>query len=203
MSKTFDYFFDFSSPYAYLAHEEVEAVAAAHGAQANWRPFLLGGLFHALGTAQAPILDASASKRRHLLADLQRWAEVRDLPWRWPNRFPMMTVLPLRVVLQLQGEARKTLSRAIFRAYWGADQDISDGQVLGAIIHKAGFDAPALLAGCSTAEVKAKLRANTDELLGLGGVGAPAFIVDGLHFWGQDRFEFVERALQGWRPQGE
>ncbi len=201
MSRTFDYFYDFSSPYAYLAHEEVELVASTHNAEVRWRPFLLGGLFHALGTAQAPILEASENKRKHLLLDLHRWAEVRDLPWRWPSRFPMMTVLPLRAVLQLEGDDRKVLSRAIFRAYWGGDQDISDAGVLGGIINEAGFDAATLLAGCSAPDVKAKLRANTEELLQAGGVGAPAFVVGDMHIWGQDRFEFVERALQGWKPQ--
>lgn len=203
MTNKIEFFYDFSSPYAYLAHEEIERVAAVHEATVHWRPFLLGGLFHALGSANAPIAEATPAKRRHLLADLHRWAEVRDLPFRWPSRFPMMTVRPLRVVLQLQGDKRRRASGAIYRAYWGADRDIADAVVLAEVLSEGGFDAEALLAGCANPEVKEQLRRNTEELLSRGGIGAPAFLVGDLHFWGQDRFEFVERALQGWRPEGE
>ena len=203
MTGKIEFFYDFSSPYAYLAHEEVERVAELHEADVHWRPFLLGGLFKALGSSIAPIADATPAKRRHLHADLQRWAEVRDLPFRWPTRFPMLTILPLRVVLQLKGQARKAASAAIYRAYWGADLDISDPKVLAMVLSDAGLDAAALLSGCGDPAIKAQLRANTEELLARGGVGAPAFLVGDFHVWGQDRFEFVERALQGWNPDSD
>ena len=202
MSKL-EYFYDFSSPYAYLANEEVERVAQAHGAEVAWRPFLLGGLFRQLGSSMVPINDASVSKRSFLNQDIRRWAEIRDLPLRWPSKFPVNSIRALRVALQLEGEERVRVSRAIFAAYWSADIDISDAEALGAALDQAGFDAEALLAGCADPDVKARLFANTNEMFERGGVGAPAFFVGDLHFWGQDRFEMVERALQGWRPDGE
>ncbi len=213
MSKRLEYFYDFSSPYAYLAHEEVQRVAERTGAELVWRPFFLGGLFKALGTALVPINAASEAKRAYFRKDLHRWAELRGLPYGWPTRFPMNTIAALRVVLQLQGrehaEAHARAAAGIFRAYWGEDRDISDKAVLADVLTGAGLDAEALLAGTADPDVKASLFAATDELFGRGGCGAPAFFVGdvgdvgdtgALHFWGQDRLAMVERVLGGWTP---
>ncbi len=201
--KTLEMFYDFSSPYAYLGHEQAQHVAAAAGARFQPRPFLLGGLFKALGSSMVPILEAVPQKRRMLDLDLHRLAELHGLPMRWPSRFPMNTVLPLRVVTQLEGEAHLKAMSAIFRAYWGHDRDISDANVLADVLAHAGFsgeEITALLAATEQADVKAALRGSTEESFARGAIGAPTFFVGDLCVWGQDRFALIERMLRGWRP---
>ena len=200
MHKQFEYFYDFSSPYAYLACEEVERIAQRTGATVVWRPFFLGGLFKALGSSLVPIQEASPAKRAWLSRDIDRWGEWREIAIKWPSRFPMNTIRALRVVLQLEGEPHAAAAKAIFHAYWEHDRDINDAAVLIEILNAAGLDGEALLAGTQEAEVKQRLFTNTDELLERGGCGAPAFFVGDLHFWGQDRLEMVEKAIDGWQP---
>jgi len=201
MALEVEYFYDLSSPYAYLAHEEVARVAEAKGATVRWRPFFLGGLFKSLESQIVPFNEASPAKRNILRQDMFRWAEVRSLPFSWPSVFPMMTVRPMRVLVQLDGEAHAALARHLFRQYWGHDVNIGDATVLHAILMSQGFDADALLAGCDDPEVKQKLVAATDEARQRGACGAPTFFVGDLLFWGQDRLDFVARALDGWRPR--
>lgn len=193
-------YYDFSSPYAYLAHEEAQRFAARLGVPFAPKPFLLGGLFRALSSPMVPILEASPEKRTMLDRDIHRWAEVRGLPLQWPSRFPMNTILPLRVALQLEGEEHLRAMRAIYRAYWADDLDISDAAVLGEVLDAAGLPAAALLEGTGSASIKALLRDNTDAARARGAIGAPAFFWGDLHVFGQDRWEILERIVGGWRP---
>lgn len=202
--RTLEYFYDFSSPYAYLAHQEAADVATKHGATLVYRPFLLGGLFKQLGSSLVPINDASVQKRAWLSRDLSRWAELRGLPYAWPDKFPMNTITALRVVLQLMGPehtaAHARACAAIYQAYWGHGENISDPTVLLALLNGIGLDGQALLEGTRDPAVKALLFAATDEAHSRGAVGAPTFFVGDICFWGQDRFEMVGRALDGWVP---
>lgn len=201
--KSVDFWFDLSSPFAYLGSTQVEAAAARHGAVVRWRPFLLGGLFKAIGTPDVPLFAAPEPKRRHYLADLVRWADHWGVPFRFPSRFPMNTVKPLRMVLSLPEAERPRLIHPLFRALWVEDRDISDDGALGEIATAAGFDRAPLLASTRDERLKAELRAATDAAVQAGVCGVPTFIVNGLIFWGQDRLLFVEKALDGWVPAGE
>lgn len=201
--KELSFFFDFSSPFAYLASTQVEGVAARAGASLRFRPFLLGALFKALGGPDVPLFTMPPPKQRHARDDMFRWADFYGVPLRFPTRFPMNTVKALRMVLQLPEEQRAPLIHAIYRAYWADDRDINDDAVLAELATGVGLDGPALLAGTKQDAVKERLKAATDEAVKLGLFGAPCFLVDDLLFWGQDRLVFVEKALQGWRPRGE
>jgi 2-hydroxychromene-2-carboxylate isomerase len=199
------FFFDYSSPFAYLGATQVADVATRAGAELVWRPFLLGALFKSIGTGNVPLFEMSAPKREHMRKDLFRWAAHYGVPFRFPSRFPMNTVRALRMTLQVDDVPR--LARPIYDAYWAEDRDIDDPAELTAIASAAGFDGAALLAGCADAAVKDKLRVNTEEVQKLGACGAPNFLVQssdadpGMLFWGQDRLALVERALGGWRPE--
>ena len=201
-----EYYYDLSSPYAYLACEAVEELAAKHGTTVNWKPFLLGGLFRLveLDVSQGPpIARSSANKRRTYLLDMVRYADLRGLPLVWPSEFPKNTVRPLRVMLQVDRADHARVAQQIFKAYWGADRDIADPEVLGELITAAGLDPAPLLAGCQNPAIKAQLIANTQELFDLGGCGAPSFLVDNHLFWGQDRLPLVDAVLGGWQPPAE
>ena len=201
--KELSFFFDFSSPFAYLASTQVEALAARSGATLRFRPFLLGALFKALGGPDVPLFTMPPPKQRHARDDMFRWADFYGVPLRFPARFPMNTVKALRMVLQLQEDQRAPLIHAIYRAYWADDRDINDDAVLAELATGVGLDGPALLAGTKQDAVKERLKVATDEAVKLGLFGAPCFMVDDLLFWGQDRLVFVEKALQGWRPRGQ
>lgn len=201
--KELSFFFDFSSPFAYLASTQVEGLAARTGATLRFRPFLLGALFKALGGPDVPLFTMPPPKQRHARDDMFRWADFHGVPLKFPTRFPMNTVKALRMVLQTPEEQRAPLIHAIYRAYWADDRDINDDTVLTELAVGAGLDGPALVAGTRQDAVKERLRTATDEAVKLGLFGAPCFMVDDLLFWGQDRLVFVEKALQGWRPRGE
>jgi 2-hydroxychromene-2-carboxylate isomerase len=195
------FYFDVSSPFAYLGATQVESVAARHGARVVYRPFLLGALFKLIGTPDVPLFAMPAAKQAVIRADMLRWAEHWAAPFRFPSRFPMNSVKPLRMILQVEDERRGPLVAALFRAAWFEDRDLADDAELGAIASAAGFDGAALVAGARDEAVKRALKDATDEAVRRGLCGAPTFVVGDLLFWGQDRLDFVGRALDGWRPE--
>jgi 2-hydroxychromene-2-carboxylate isomerase len=200
---------DYSSPFAYLGSTQIERVAREAGAAGvRFRPFLLGGLFRTIGTPLVPIAAMPEAKRRLHLLDLERWADVWGVPFRFASRFPLRTVDALRLTLLAPEERRAPLVHALMRATWAEDRDPADRAVLAAACAEAGIDAALAL---RTGEAKAALVAETEEAVRLGLCGAPTFVVDGQLFWGQDRLEHVALGVRGWRveprhanlPQGD
>jgi 2-hydroxychromene-2-carboxylate isomerase len=194
MAHTLDFYWDFSSPFAYLGSTQAEALAARTGATLRWRPMLLGGLFRAIGQVDAPIATFSPAKQRHTMKDLERWAAHWGVPYQFPTRFPMMTIKPLRVYLALPEDRKAGFRERTFRAYWGEDRDISDDGELRALI---GEGADEILARTADPAIKEALKVATEQAVALGVFGAPTWVVDETElFWGQDRIPLVERALQ-------
>jgi 2-hydroxychromene-2-carboxylate isomerase len=202
---TLEFFFDYSSPFSYLASTQVESLAERTNATLVWRPFLLGGLFQTIGAPVVPILEFSEPKRRHALADAYRWADHWGVPFRWPTRFPMRTVLPLRVALAA-GDLHVPFTHETFRAYWAEDHDISDEKEVRALAEATRLPAD-VLERASSQPIKDALKKNGEEAAARGACGAPSFFVkhpshgEDLYFWGQDRLVLVEKALGGWVPK--
>ncbi len=196
-----DFYFDYSSPFAYLGSSRIEALADRTNAELTWRPMLLGGLFRKIGAPMVPLFEASRQKQAYLVEDMKRWAAFFEAPFNWPTRFPMNTVMPLRITLLLSDPA--PFIKAVFSAYWADDQDIDDPNILGVILETLGED-PDLVNRTNDAEVKQLLIDATEEAADAGVFGAPTCAVtyeDRTQlFWGQDRFTFVEKALKGWHP---
>ena len=190
------FFHDFSSPFSYLASTQVEAVCARHGADLEWAPILLGGLFRELGTPDVPLLAMNDAKRRYAARDLHDWAAHWGVPFKFPSRFPIRTVAPLRVAL-----AEPATTACLYRAAWGEDRNIGDTGVLAEVLTEAGFDAAALLERTQDPAIKAQLFANTDRAQAFGACGAPTFVIDEkVVVWGQDRLDDVARYLRGELP---
>lgn len=186
-----DFWFDFSSPYAYLASTQVDALAARTGADLTWRPMLLGAVFREVGQVDVPMLAASPAKQAYYARDLERWAAWWAAPFRFPSRFPIRTVLPLRVFCANRDVA---FAHRVFRAAWAEDRDVSHP----AVLVELGADAADIEAAAGQ---KQALFDSTAAAVAAGVFGAPTFVVEGRWlFWGQDRMDMVERCLSGWTP---
>ncbi|MBZ5714617.1 2-hydroxychromene-2-carboxylate isomerase [Nannocystis pusilla] len=189
-------FFDYSSPFAYLAILRAEAEL---GPQVRWRPILLGGLFRSIGTPDVPLFVQSPEKRRHTMLDLDRQAARAGVPFKFPARFPVRTVLPLRVTLA--AGSPPALVRALATALWAEDRDISDPAVVAAIADAVGLDGAGLVAATETPEIKQALVTSTAAAEAAGVFGVPTFVVTTERgpqlYWGADRLALAAAAAGG------
>jgi 2-hydroxychromene-2-carboxylate isomerase len=193
-----EFFFDCSSPWTYLAFHNIQPLAAEFGAAITWRPILVGGIFN---TINPSVYEGRAhpvpAKARYSGKDLQDWARVAGLKIKMPpSVFPVNSVKAMRMCLVL-GDKLIPFARAVFEAYWGADQDISQDAVLREICAAVGLDADALLAAQAADEIKAQLRTNTDEVMARGGFGSPTIFVGAADmYFGNDRLPLLRAALE-------
>ena len=195
MSEPIEFYFDFSSPYSYIAAEVIDGVAAKYGRKVKWRPMLLGVVFQKTGQ---PLLVNVPLKGEYSLRDFARSARFHGVPFSFPAKFPMSTVSAARAYYWLHGQdcaKARQFARAVFRAYWVDGRDISDLAVLQEIAAALGVDKEALSAGIATPEIKERLKVETDTALARGMCGAPWFVVDGEPFWGADRLPQIEKWL--------
>ena len=190
-----DLFFDFSSPYSYLASTQVEAVATRAGVSFDARPFLLGAVFKGSGNTMPGAVPAKAI---HMLRDLGAWARLYEVPFVFNERFPFNAIKAHRVVLSIDDRKQRwrTIQR-FFKAFWAEGEDLGDEVLLRSLLIECGVDAEAAFAKHESQEVKDQLRANTEEAISRGAFGAPTFFVGDEMFVGNDRLAFVERAARG------
>jgi 2-hydroxychromene-2-carboxylate isomerase len=193
-----EFFFDVSSPWTYLAFTRIGDVIARTNAQVAWRPVLVGGVFNAVNRE---VYERRANPERRKASyyekDLQDWARLAGINIGKPPVFPVRATAVMRCVIAADEEGKLVpFARAAFEAYWGRLEDISQRDVLIKIARDTGLDAERLLARSENAEVKDRLRSNTDELIARGGFGSPTMFVnrDDMYF-GNDRLPLVEAAL--------
>lgn len=195
MTEPIEFYFDFSSPYSYIASEVIDGLAEKYGRKVKWRPMLLGVVFQKTGQ---PLLVNVPLKGEYSLRDFSRSARYFNVPFKFPAKFPMSTVSAARVYYWLHGQdcaMARQFAHAVFRAYWVDGRDISDLAVVSDIAAGLGIDGAALAAGVSTPEIKERLKVETDTALAKGMCGAPYFVVDGEPFWGADRLPQIEKWL--------
>ena len=194
MKKQVEFYFDFGSPYSYLAYKALPGIAAAHGAQIVWRPMLLGGVFKATGNRSPAEIPAKANWTRR---DMQRWAERYGAAFNHNPYFPINTLILMRGAagMQLRGLDFHKYVQAVFHAMWVEPRNLGEPQELAAVLRRAGFDADAFQSLVNDPAVKEQLKKNTEEAVAREVFGAPTFFVGEEMFWGQDRLEFVAEAL--------
>ena len=198
MSKTIHYFFAPQSPWTYLGHERLLALAARKGALVEPKPFDMAEVFSVSGGL--PLAKRSPQRQAYRLAELARWSEFLGLPLNLqPKFFPVppdaAALLIIATRTGLGADAALTLTGAIGRALWAGDRNISEEETLAQIASSIGLDGPMLVKSSQTAGVQEQYDRNTDEATAANVFGAPWYIVDGEGYWGQDRLDFVERAL--------
>ena len=197
MSKTVEFWFDVGSPYSYLAWRALPAIAAECDARIDWRPMLLGGVFKATGNHSPVEVPA---KGRWAFVDLQRWARRIGTRLAMNPHFPINTLALMRGAVAMKLRSDEELQRyleAVFEAIWCDGKNMGDPQVIAQVLQAAGFDPQQVFALANDAEVKDRLKADTEEAISRGVFGAPTFFVGDEMFWGQDRLDFVADALRG------
>jgi len=194
MEKQVEFYFDFGSPYSYLAYKALPGIAAAHAAQIVWRPMLLGGVFKATGN-HSPAEIPAKSKWMHL--DMQRWAQRYSVAFNRNPYFPVNTLTLMRgaVGMQMRGPIFHKYLDAIFHAMWGEPRNLGDQHELADVLRQAGIDVDTFQSLVNDPAVKEQLKNNTEEAVARGVFGAPTFFVGEEMYWGQDRLEFVAEAL--------
>jgi 2-hydroxychromene-2-carboxylate isomerase len=193
--KTFEFWFDFGSPAAYLAFTQIPQIEAETGAKAIYRPMLLGGVFQATGN-QSPA--AIPAKGKYIFDDFNRFAKRYDVPFSNNPHFPINTLLLMRGAVGLQQQQPEQFlayCTDMFQAIWVNALNMNDAATVDGALLKAGFDPQKLMALANDQATKDALKTSTTEAVSRGVFGAPTFFVDGQMYWGQDRLDFVKEAL--------
>jgi 2-hydroxychromene-2-carboxylate isomerase len=190
------FYFDFSSPYSYIASEWIEALAARHGRTVQWHAMLLGATFQ-VTEIRSPV--SYPLKREYSLRDFERSARFAGVPLKMPEKFPIATQNAARVFWWLNdndgAERAVAWARHGLRSLFARGVDLSDNAALRVLCTEFGLDADAAEAAWNDPQRKARLKAVNDAAITTGVFGAPFFVIDGEPFWGNDRRAQIERWL--------
>jgi 2-hydroxychromene-2-carboxylate isomerase len=191
-------FFDFISPYAYLAWKQVGALGARIGHEVEPRPVLFAGILNALGTKGPAEVPA---RRAYVVKDVIRKAHRAGVTMSAPPAHPFNPLPALRIAaLDLDRALRCRIIGALFDATWGGGGGIDGLETVGSVLRNAGIDERPLVALANAPEAKERLRRNTDEALGRGAFGVPTLFVEGEMFFGSDSFPDIEAFVRGEDP---
>ncbi len=197
MTKTVDYFMTPASPWTYLGHDRFVALASKHGATVRVLPTDLSKVFPVSGGL--PLAKRAAQRQAYRLVELKRWREFLGMPLNLQPKFGASPVdLACRWILAAReaGEAGALdLAGALLRARWAEERDVADTATLAAIAAACGQDAERIAARAGSAEIAAAYDACTQEAIERQVFGAPTYVYRDELFWGQDRLDFLDRAL--------
>ena len=192
-----EFFFDCSSPWTYLAFQNIQPLAREFDEEISWRPILVGGIFNTINpsvyaTREHPVPAKLAYQKK----DMADWARSTGLAIKMrPTVFPVNSVKTMRGCIWLAKDMLP-FARSAFEIYWGEDHDISQDAVLAEVCQRAGIDPKAFLAGIGDQKIKDQLKANTDEVMARGGFGSPTIFLDKTDmYFGNDRLPLIREAL--------
>ena len=195
-----DFYFEFSSPYGYIAAQLAGDLEKRIGRPLKWRPMLLGPIFKITG--QAPLVDLPM-KGAYARRDFVRCARMHNLPFATPAKFPIGTVAAMRAFYWLDDRdpaMARALALALYRAYFVKGIDIGPPATVVGIARSVGADGEALAAALEDPALKERGKNEVDAAIAAGVFGSPFFIVDGEPFWGVDRIPMLEQWVKsgGW-----
>lgn len=197
MTKTIDYFVSLQSPWTYLGHQRLLDIASRHGAEIRIAPVNFGTIFPKTGGL--PLPKRAPERQKYRMMELRRWRSFLDVPLNFsPAHFPVDETLAAGMV----GAARDAgldavgLAGAVLRAVWTEEKNIGERDTLLAVADGLGLDGSAL-ASAAEADAGATWQRDTEAALERGVFGAPTYIYRDELFWGQDRLDFLDRAVGG------
>lgn len=200
MTDSIDFFFEYSSPYGYIASEKVEALAQRHGVSINWHPFLLGAVFKQEGTQSLVSYPMKGPYSKH---DIERSARYHSVPFRWPPTFPIFTVNAARATLWAQTahpEKAVPLIHALYRICFADGRDLGELDIVLEAAASVGLDPDGAAAAVKSQDMRQALKDKTQAAIDRGVFGSPFILVGDEPFWGADRLSMVDAWLEkgGW-----
>ena len=200
MKAPIDFYFEFSSPYGYIASRLVEDAEKRIGRPMTWKPFLLGPVFKLTGSA--PLVDIPM-KGAYSKRDFVRSARLHGVPFKYPEKFPIGTVAAMRAFYWAHDRdpaKARSLAKALYAAYFADGKDIGAPATVIDIAKSAGLDAGELAKALEDPALKDRAKREVDGAIAAGVFGSPFFIVDGEPFWGVDRLPMLEEWIErgGW-----
>jgi 2-hydroxychromene-2-carboxylate isomerase len=200
MSRTVDYYFSMHSPWAYIGHVPFVEMARRHNVTVTYRPVSLPEVFSETGGV--PVTKRHPARLRYRILELQRWREKRRLNFKLhPKFFPFDANLADRfvVALLLAGHDPDPFLRQAFAALWEQDQNLADAATLIALAHARQLPGERLLADAKGPGSEAMYDKNTGDAIAIEVIGSPSYVLNGEVFWGQDRLDLLEDAIQSGR----
>jgi len=194
MSQTLEFYFDFGSPTAYLAHKRLQQLQEQHGLDVTYRPMLLGGVFKATGNTSPVTIPAKGAYM--LNHDLPRFAARYGVELKFNPHFPINSITLMRAALAaIELNCLAQYTSVVYDAMWTQELNMGDIEVVEATLASAGLDAKALLELSQDPKIKASLISATEEAVARGTFGAPTFFIGNDMYFGQDRLDFIEEKL--------
>ncbi len=198
------FFYDFVSPYTYLAATQIDALAEKHGVELSWEPALLGGIMKATGNTPPAGVAARAD---YMMQDLVRWAELYGVPFEFSPHFPLNTMAAMRAALGVRLRAKDgfaAFNRQVFRAAWVEKKNVADKDVLSDVATQCGIAPEIVLAANDAPNIKDLLKEQTQRAVSLGAFGMPYVVVEEGEsregYFGNDRLPLVEARLRRGSP---
>lgn len=195
MGKKVEFYYDFSSPYTYIASMRIEKICRDNGAELEWKPILLGGLFNDTGVKPAREIE---NKFAYVKQDTHDTAKRYGVEFHFPALFPLNSVKTMRGAFAAAEKGKLTeYNHEMFRLYWTEGRDLSNDDVLREAVAGVGIDPEWFIARIGEQEIKDRLREETSKAAARGAFGAPTIFIGEKMFWGNDRLDFVDEYLKG------
>ena len=185
MIKEIDFYFDFISPYSYLAHQKIKSIKNVNF---NYKPVLVGGLHNLQGITAPAFIKP---KLKHMISDCDLIAKKNKSNFIWNSKFPINSLNIMRGYLFTNAENRDLYLNVMFDAYWKDNLDISNKEIIKTLIKKTKIEPISFFDGIKDPKIKEELKNVTQKAHDKEIFGAPTFVVNDKIFWGQDRLEFA------------
>ena len=189
MIKSFEFYFDFISPYSFLAHKEIQKLEKKESIKIKYKPMLLGGL-HNLHNIKAPAFIPA--KAKFMIRDCKLIAEKNKIKFKFNSYFPIKTLNLMRgIFIAKEDDFQSFYIDKIFDAIWKDGLNMNDQNIMDKVIKNMNINPKTFFLRASNQNVKVLLKNKTDEAFNKGIFGAPSFLINNKIFWGQDRLDFV------------
>ena len=188
MTKSFDFYFDFISPYSFIAYKKLKLLNKNHKININYKPILLGGL-HKLGNITAPAFNER--KMKNMKNDCCLVSKKNNIEFKWNDKFPINSLYLMRGYLVIDNKLKDKFFNICFDAYWKDNINLSDEKSIKEILKKCSIDEKFFFQEIQNQKIKDKLKKLTDEAFKNDIFGAPTFVINNKIFWGQDRLSYA------------